>query len=80
MRSSGLWDIQVQIQGEGKIERVTSINHPIKVLTTPSKTSAIVKLKPSVDRSLVPNKDFVLYVRDAGISKPSAISAMTPSG
>ena len=80
VRSSGLWDIEVQIQGEGKLERIASINHPIKVITTPSKTSAIVSLKSSVDRSLVPNHDFVLYVRDEGISKPTAIATPTPSG
>ena len=31
--SSGLWDISIMIQGEGKLERVASLNHPIKVLT-----------------------------------------------
>ena len=79
-RSSGLWDIQVQIQGEGQLERVASINHPIQVKMTPSKKSAIVNLKSTVDRSLVPNKDFVLYIRDEGISKPTAISVMTNNG
>ena len=79
-RSSGLWDIQVQIQGEGQLQRIASINHPIQVKTTPSKKSAIVNLKSTVDRSLVPNKDFVLYIRDEGISKPTAISTMTNSG
>ena len=63
-RSSGLWDLQVTVQGEGKLERVASINHPVKVRTNKSKTTAVVSLKPSVDRSLVPCKDFVLYVRD----------------
>ena len=79
-RASGLWDIQVQIHGEGKLERVASLNHPIVVKTAPSKTTAIVNLKPSVDRSLVPNRDFVLYIRDEGLSKPTAVSAMTLGG
>ena len=79
-RSSGLWDIQVQIQGEGKLQRIASSNHPIQVRTTPSKTSAIVSLKSTVDRSLVPNRDFVLYIRDEGISKPTAISALANNG
>ena len=39
-----------------------------------------MNLKSTVDRSLVPNKDFVLYIRDEGISKPTAISTMTNSG
>ena len=67
-QASGLWDIQVQVRGEGRLERITSLNHPCNVLTTPSKAGALVSLKPSVDRSLVPTKDFVLYVRDSGIS------------
>ena len=47
---------------------------------TPSKQGACVSLTPKVNRSLVPNKDFVLYIRDEGISKPSAISTLTASG
>ena len=67
-RESGLWDIQVKVNGEGKLTRVSSLNHPIIVETHPSKKVARVSLKPSVDRSLVPNRDFVLYIRDEGIS------------
>ena len=62
------------------MQRVSSLNHPIVVLTAPSKTSAMVSLKPSVDRSLVPNRDFVLYVRDEGISQPTIVSTMTLGG
>ena len=72
-KSSGLWDIEVKIQGDGEIERVASLNHPIKVVTNPNNTNAIVSLKSTVDRSLVPSSDFVLYVRDSGISRPTAI-------
>ena len=39
-----------------------------------------MSLKHTVDRSLVPNRDFVLYVRDTAISQPSAISTQIPSG
>ena len=79
-RSSGLWDIQVNIQGEGEIERVSSLNHPVAVKLTENKTGAIVNLKPTVDRSFVPTSDFVLLVRDKAISQPSAISTLTNSG
>ena len=78
-RKSGLWSIDVTVKGDGPLERITSLNHPVSIVTTPTKLDAVVSLKPTVDRSLVPNHDFVLYVRDAGISKPSAISTMTPS-
>ena len=32
-RSSGLWDIQLNIKGQGRLERIASLNHPIKVQT-----------------------------------------------
>ena len=79
VRASGVWDIQVQIQGQGQLERVASLNHPVNVLITPSKTNAIVSLKPKVDRSLVPNRDFVFYIDDQGISTPTVVSTQTPS-
>lgn len=52
----------------------------MKVSLTKSKKGAIVSLSPKVDRSLVPSRDFVLYIRDEGISEPSAISTDTQSG
>ena len=78
-QSSGLWDISVWVKGEGKLTRVASLNHPVIVSTTQDHSYAHVNLKPEVDRSLVPNRDFVLYIRDEGISTVSAISAPTPS-
>ena len=78
-QASGLWDIQVTIQGQGAISRVTSLNHPVNVILTPSKTGAIVNLKRNIDRSLVPSSDFVLYIRDQGISLPTVVSTITPS-
>ncbi len=47
---------------------------------TKSKKGAIVSLSPTVDRSLVPSRDFVLYIRDEGIAVPSAVSTDAPSG
>ena len=78
-RASGLWDIQVTIHGQGQLERIASLNHPVEVMLAPSKTSAAVCLKTSVDRTLVPHQDFVLYIRDEGISQPSVVSTITPS-
>ena len=43
-QSSGLWDISITIQGEGKIERLASLNHPIKVLTDANQNKAMVSL------------------------------------
>ena len=66
--------------GEGRLTRLASLNHPVHVRLAPEGTFAQVALKESVDRTLVPSRDFVLYVRDEGISSLSAISSLTPSG
>ena len=77
---SGLWDIQVRVQGAGKIKRVASLNHPIKAQINTDGGSAIVKLRDTVDRSLVPCQDFVLLIRDEKIATTSVISSTTPAG
>ena len=70
MKSSwtGLWDMQLRINGQAPLERLTSLNHPIKIQMSEDKQRAIITLKNTVDRSLVPCEDFVLYIRDTKIS------------
>ena len=51
----------------------------MQVLIAPSMTSAVVTLKPTIDRSLVPSRDFVLYIRDDSISQPTVVSTIAPS-
>ena len=77
---SGLWDIMVRVKGEGEIQRLASLNHPIKAQLSGDKSSAFITLKKTVDRSLVPCKDFVLRIRDEKMAEPSVISSITPSG
>ena len=77
---SGLWDIQVRVKGQGPIKRIASLNHPIKVQLDGDKASSVVSLKNTVDRTLVPCKDFVLLVRDEKMTDPSIIAAQTLSG
>lgn len=79
-RSSGLYDFKIQVLGEGKLTRLASLNHPVHVKLAPEGKYAQVSLKDCVDRSLVPSRDFVLYVRDEGISSMSVISSQTLSG
>ena len=55
------------------------MNHPIEVTLSPSKTKGSVSLKSTVDRSLVPNSDFVLYIRDEKMAQPTVVSTLTPS-
>ena len=77
---SGLWDIQVRVQGAGHIRRVASLNHPIRAQINPDGGSAIVKLRETVDRSLVPCQDFVLLIRDEKMDVTSVMASTTPSG
>ena len=59
--------------------RLASLNHPVHVKSAPDGSFAHVSLKDCVDRSLVPCRDFVMYIRDEGISSLSAISSQTLS-
>ena len=79
LRASGLWDFQIKVHGQGELERIASLNHPIQVTLSPDKTKASVCLKSTVDRSLVPNSDFVLYIRDLKMAQPTVVSTLTPS-
>ena len=77
---SGLWDIIVKVQCSGQLQRLASTNHPIKAQISPDKSSAIVTLRNTVDRSLVPCSDFVLLIKDENMATTSVVSSMTPSG
>ena len=77
---SGLYDIQVNVQTQGELQRLASINHPIQVELSRDKKEALVSLSESVDRSYVPSQDFVLYIRDTQMDQPSAISSLTATG
>ena len=56
------------------------MNHPVKAVLSEDKKNAVIKLRDTVDRSLVPCRDFVLLLRDESMTEPSIISAPTPSG
>ena len=75
----GLWDLEIRLKGQGTFERLCSLNHPIRIQLAQDKKQAIISLKRTVDRSIVPCEDFVLYIRDDKISQPTAICSITPS-
>lgn len=52
--STGVWDIGIQVVGEGKLTRIASPSHPLRIFTSTKQTFATVKIKSIVDRSLVP--------------------------
>ena len=68
------------MQGVGEINDLTSLNHPIKALINDDGRSAIVNLRETVDRSLVPCQDFVLHFRDLKVAKTSVIASTTLAG
>jgi hypothetical protein len=63
-----LWNINVNIKMAGEIARLTSRNHPIVFELSQDKTEARVTLKDSSDKSRVPERDFVLLIRDSKIN------------
>jgi hypothetical protein len=81
-KSQATWDLNVVIRSDARISRLISLNHPIGVQFAAENTYANVQLASSVDRQLVPCKDFVLLFRDKAMEStiPNAIAAVGPSG
>ena len=77
---SGLYDIQIHVQAQGEIKRLASANHPILAGLTNDKKQALVRLSEDIDRSYVPCRDFVLYIRDSMMDYPTAFASVTKSG
>ena len=77
---SGLYDINVSVKTQGQLQRLASINHPIHVELTKDKKEALVTLSDQLDRSYVPSRDFVLYIRDTMMDQPTAFASMTNTG
>jgi hypothetical protein len=59
----------------GKIERVTSKFHKIKVTTNEDGNYADVTLD-EVDKYLVPSHDFILLIRDISVSTPQGLTSI----
>lgn len=56
---------------QGAITRVSSRNHKVEVnLLNETKSEALVRLSDRQDKQIVPNQDFILYVRDAAVNIP----------
>eukprot|EP00347_Sterkiella_histriomuscorum_P017977 403347255 len=70
-----LWNLHLNIQMAGEIQRISSRNHSIQIKNVSNSgfgSSAQVTLGDAV-RNHVPNKDFILYLRDDTIGQPIAI-------
>jgi hypothetical protein len=81
-KSGAVWDLNVNIRSSAHISRLVSLNHPIAVQLAGGSTIANVQLADSVDKRLVPSKDFVLLFRDKALGElqPTAIKVEGPSG
>ena len=56
------------------------MNHPVHVELAKDRKEALVTLSEKVDRSYVPSKDFVLYIRDIMMDQPTAFASKTATG
>jgi len=84
-RAQTAWDLNVTIKSEQSITRVKSLNHPIAVQFASHKIAnsiANVSLCPSINKKLVPCKDFILLFRDNAVEKfnPTALATKGQSG
>ena len=75
-KSGAIWDLNVNIKSNAPISRLISLNHPIGVQFANSNHVANVQLSDTIDKRLVPCKDFVLLFRDKAIEEyyPTALA------
>ena len=80
-KSGAIWDLNVNIKSNAPISRLISLNHPIGVQFANENHVANVQLADTIDKRLVPCKDFVLLYRDRAIENfyPTALAVDGPS-
>lgn len=81
-QSAAIWDLNVNIKSSAPFTRLASLNHPIQVQFCADKMVANIRLADSIDKKLVPCRDFVLLYRDAAMESadPTAVSTIGQSG
>lgn len=75
-----LWDIEANICMQGAITRLASRNHKIHYVLSDHGRLAKVQFSEEEDRRRVPNKDFVLLIRDSLLNMPSGFTATSEEG
>lgn len=69
-RTEVLWDVKVNVKSQGRLERISSNSHAIKVNLPADEKSAVITLDSDIDKRTVPFNDFVLYLRDEMVNTP----------
>ena len=72
-RSDVVWDVYIKVKSQDALTRLASVNHAVDIQLSDNKQEAVVKLCQDVDRKSVPNKDFVLYIRDEMVNRPTGL-------
>ncbi|CDW90556.1 von willebrand factor type a domain containing protein [Stylonychia lemnae] len=74
-----LWNLNIEVKMQGKIQRLSSRNHNIKFESSEDRKNAIIlisdqeKMKPM-------SKDFILFIKDDTTNNPVAISSLNQFG
>ena len=79
-KSEVIWDVYIRLKSQDAITRLASVNHAVDVQLSENKQEAVVKLSQEVDRKSVPNKDFVLYIRDEMVNRPTGLVSSLADG
>ena len=78
-----LWDLTLDIQFKGKAQRVSARNHSVVIEEIKSSIeggSGIRLRLGAAQKNYIPNKDFILYIRDDSINQPVAIKSLNQYG
>jgi hypothetical protein len=69
-----IWNLEINLQMNGEITRLSSRNHEIVFETSADKKQAKIQLHDQEKRGI--GNDFVLYIRDNKINEPTAIRSV----
>ena len=78
-----LWDLTLDIQFKGKAQRVSARNNSVVIEEIQSNIvgGSRIRLRlGAAQKNHIPNKDFILYIRDDSINQPVAIKSLNQYG
>lgn len=72
-----VWDVSLNIEMQGRISRLASRHHKIKYELNSDGNQGRVVLADELDKSMIPQKDFVLLIRDSEINLPTGFTCIS---